>query len=245
MMRSLFTGVTGLKQNQTKMDVLSNNIANVNTTGFKRGRAMFEDLFCQTIRNAQQSFGEYGGLNPMQVGLGAKLGSIDTVMEQGATETTGKNTDLAIEGGGFFVIDGGGGRQLFTRDGNFNLNSSYDLVMGTSGYKVQGWMATQNPKTGNLELSDTGTVPTSINTVRYLKKHAHQTNNVSYASNLDSSSDERDIEFGVNTLTYLDTAGNYQNLQFKFKKIDSQNWIWTVSLKFLAVFPALLMVLSQ
>ena len=227
MMRSLFTGVTGLKQNQTKMDVLSNNIANVNTTGFKRGRAMFEDLFCQTIRNAQQSFGEYGGLNPMQVGLGAKLGSIDTVMEQGATETTGKNTDLAIEGGGFFVIDGGGGRQLFTRDGNFNLNSSYDLVMGTSGYKVQGWMATQNPKTGNLELSDTGTVPTSINTVRYLKKHAHQTNNVSYASNLDSSSDERDIEFGVNTLTYLDTAGNYQNLQFKFKKIDSQNWIWT------------------
>lgn len=227
MMRSLFTGVTGLKQNQTKMDVLSNNIANVNTTGFKRGRAMFEDLFCQTIRNAQQSFGEYGGLNPMQVGLGAKLGTIDTVMEQGATETTGKNTDLAIEGNGFFVIDGGGGKQLYTRDGNMNLNSSYDLVLGTSGSRVQGWMATQDPITGNLELSDTGTVPGNINTVRYLKKHAHQTNNVTYASNLDSSSDERDIKFGVNTLTYLDTAGNYQDLQFKFKKIDSQNWIWT------------------
>ncbi|HOY67060.1 MAG TPA: flagellar hook-basal body complex protein [Candidatus Ozemobacteraceae bacterium] len=227
MMRSLFTGVTGLKQHQTRMDVLSNNIANVNTTGFKRGRAMFQDLFSETLRNAQQAFGSYGGLNPMQVGLGTKLGAIDTLMEQGTTETTGKNTDLAIEGNGFFVVQGTDGNSYYTRDGNLNLNPNYDLVMANTGFAVEGWMATQNPQTGNLELNDTGTMPEKINTVKYLKKHAHQTNNIVYASNLDSGSDERDIKMGMNTLTFQDTAGNYQNLTFKFKKLDAQNWLWS------------------
>ncbi len=227
MMRSLFTGVTGLKQHQTRMDVLSNNIANVNTTGFKRGRALFQDLFCETLRNAQQAFGNYGGLNPMQVGLGVKLASIDTLMEQGAIETTDKNTDLAIEGNGFFVVKATNGNNYYTRDGNFNINPNYDLVSANTGFQIQGWLSTQNPVTGNLELNDTGTIPTSINIVKYLKKHAHQTNNVTYASNLDSSSDERDIKLGVDYLAFTDTAGNGQKLQFKFQKIDAQHWVWS------------------
>ena len=83
MIRSLFTGVTGLKNFQTKMDVISNNISNVNTTAFKRGRTEFADLFCQTLRYGQQAFGDYGSQNPMQVGLGVKKAAIDTLMDQG------------------------------------------------------------------------------------------------------------------------------------------------------------------
>jgi len=227
MLRSLFTGVSGLKQHQTRMDVLSNNIANVNTTGFKRGRALFQDLFSETLRNAQQAFGDYGGLNPMQVGLGTKLGSIDTLMEQGTLETTGKSTDLAIEGEGFFSVQTPAAATMYTRDGNLNINPNYDLVSTNTGFKVMGWMATQNPTTGNLEVNQTGNIPETINTVRYLKKHAHQTNNVTFASNLDSGADERAVKMATDYLSFKDTAGNAQKLQLSFKKIDSKNWLWS------------------
>lgn len=227
MIRSLFTGVTGLKQHQTKMDVLSNNIANVNTTAFKRGRVMFQDLFSQTLRHGQQAFGEYGGLNPMQVGLGVKNASIDTLMDQGAIEGTGKQTDIAIEGAGFFSVSSYDGNTYYTRDGNLNINPNHDLVMTNTGFKLQGWLSTQNPVTGNLEMKETGVVPYDINITKYLKKHAHQTNEITYSCNLDSGSEERDILFGLDTLTYKDSKGNFQNLSFKFKKLDSENWIWS------------------
>ncbi|GAB4267930.1 MAG: hypothetical protein Kow0029_02840 [Candidatus Rifleibacteriota bacterium] len=209
------------------MDVLSNNIANVNTTAFKRGRVMFQDLFSQTLRHGQQAFGEYGGLNPMQVGLGVKNAAIDTLMDQGAIEGTGKQTDIAIEGAGFFSVRSYDGNVYYTRDGNLNVNPNYDLVSTNTGFKIQGWLATQNPVTGNLEMKETGVVPYDINITKYLKKHAHQTNQIKYSCNLDSGSAERDIEFGLDTLTYKDSEGNFQNLAFKFKKLDSQNWIWS------------------
>lgn len=227
MMRSLFTGVTGLRQHQTRMDVVSNNIANVNTTGFKKGRVLFSDLFSQTLRHAQQAFDGVGGLNPMQVGHGVQLASIDTLMEQGAMEMTGKNTDLAIEGNGFFVVSDGKSKKFYTRDGNLAINPNYDLVNSGTGYKVLGWLSTQNPVTGNLEMTDDGVAPYTINLIRYLKKHAHQTNNITYASNLDSASAERNILMGQETLTFQDSAGNYQSLKFKFKKLDATNWVWS------------------
>lgn len=227
MIRSLFTGVTGLKQHQTKMDVLSNNIANVNTTGFNRGRVMFQDLFSQTLKHGQQAFGEYGGLNPMQVGLGVKVASIDTLMDQGAIEQTGKQTDIAIEGAGFFSARSYDGNVYYTRDGNLNINPNHDMVMTNTGFKLQGWLATQDAITGNLEMKETGVVPYDINISKYLKKHAHQTNNITYQSNLDSGSDSRDIKMGLDTLTFKDSEDNFQNLQFKFKKLDSYNWIWS------------------
>lgn len=227
MIRSLFTGVTGLKQHQTKMDVLSNNIANVNTTAFKRGRVMFQDLFSETLRHGQQAFGDYGGLNPMQVGLGVSKAAIDTLMDQGAIEGTGKQTDIAIEGAGFFSVRGYDGNLYYTRDGNLNINPNYDMVMTNTGFKMQGWLATQNPKTGNLEMKETGVVPYDINITKYLKKHAHQTNAITYSCNLDSASNERDIEFGLDTLTFKNSQGEFENLTFKFKKLDANNWIWS------------------
>jgi len=209
------------------MDVLSNNIANVNTTAFKRGRVMFQDLFSETLRHGQQAFGDYGGLNPMQVGLGVSKAAIDTLMDQGAIEGTGKQTDIAIEGAGFFSAKGYDGNLYYTRDGNLNVNPNYDMVMTNTGFKMQGWMATQDPKTGNLEMKETGIVPNDINITKYLKKHAHQTNEIKYSCNLDSGSNERDIELGLDTLTFKNSEGDFENLKFKFKKLDSNNWIWS------------------
>ncbi len=227
MLRSLYTGVTGLKNFQTEMDVISNNISNVSTTGFKRSRVSFETMFSQTLRHGQQAFGDYGGLNPMQVGLGAKMASIDVMMGQGPTENTGKNTDVAIEGEGFLVVKGYDGTNYYTRDGNLNIGTNHDLVMTNSGFKVQGWLAKQDPNTGNLMITDSGIVPENLNLAAYLKKHARQTSNISYSCNLDANSPERDISMGEEVLTFLDSAGNTQQLTFKFKKIDANNWIWS------------------
>lgn len=227
MLRSLYTGVSGLKNFQTEMDVISDNIANVSTTAFKRSRVSFETMFSQTLRHGQQAFGDYGGLNPMQVGLGAKMASIDVMMGQGPTENTGKNTDVAIEGEGFLVVKGYDGTSYYTRDGNLNIGTNYDLVMTNSGFKVQGWLAKQDPVTGNLVIADSGIVPENLNLATFLKKHARQTSNIKYASNLDANSSERDITMGEEVLTFLDSNGKTQQLTFKFKKIDANHWLWS------------------
>ena len=100
MMRSLFSGVSGMQNHQTRMDVIGNNIANVNTTGFKRGRVNFQDLISQQLSGASRPNEEVGGVNPKEVGLGVMVASIDTVHTQGALQSTGINTDIAVQGNG-------------------------------------------------------------------------------------------------------------------------------------------------
>src|SRR5688572_11724994 len=106
-MRSLFSSVSGLKSHQALMDVVGNNIANVNSTAYKSGRVTFQDLISQTLSGAQAPTATQGGLNPEQVGLGTGIGSIDTIMTQGNLQSTGKPTDLAIQGDGFFLLSKG------------------------------------------------------------------------------------------------------------------------------------------
>src|SRR5512145_1694092 len=115
MMRSLYSGVAGLQNHQTRMDVLGNNIANVNTTGFKKGRTNFQDMLSQTLSGAARPTTEVGGVNPKQVGLGMTVASIDTIHTQGSLQTTGVMTDVAIQGDGFFVLTAGD-RDYFTRN---------------------------------------------------------------------------------------------------------------------------------
>lgn len=103
MMRSLFSGVSGLKSHTTRMDVIGNNIANVNTTGFKAGRVTFEDMLSQTLSGASSPGTTIGGTNPKQVGLGVTVGGIDTVFSDGSVQGTGKNTDLALTGNAMFM----------------------------------------------------------------------------------------------------------------------------------------------
>src|SRR4029078_7934872 len=103
MMRSMFSAISGLKNHQMFMDVVGNNIANVNTTGFKESRVTFQDILSQTVRGASGPQNGLGGVNPEQVGLGTLISGIDTIQTQGTLESTGKLTDMAIQGGGYFV----------------------------------------------------------------------------------------------------------------------------------------------
>ncbi|NIA12382.1 MAG: flagellar hook-basal body complex protein, partial [Nitrospiraceae bacterium] len=143
MMRSLFAGVSGIKSHQTRMDVIGNNIANINTIGFKAGRAVFAQAIAQTIRGATRPYDGEGGTNPMQVGLGVQMGSIDTIFTQGNLESTGVKTDMAIQGNGFFVLSDGS-NEYYTRAGNFQFDADGRLVNPTTGYVVQGMLANSN-----------------------------------------------------------------------------------------------------
>lgn len=142
MMRSMFSGVSGLRAHQTRMDVIGNNVANVNTVGFKSGRVTFQEVFNQTLRGAgapDAALGR-GGTNPMQIGLGTGVGAIDTMMTRGSSQRTDNPTDLSIEGEGFFIVKGSNADTFkFTRAGNFGLDKLGNLVSG-SGMNVYGWM---------------------------------------------------------------------------------------------------------
>ena len=146
MLRSLYSGVSGMKNLQTKMDVISNNIANVNTVGFKSSRVMFQDIMSQTSAPASAPTGNVGGRNPRQIGLGVQIGSIDTVHTTGAPQSTGRELDFALTGKGYFVVKDGVGADLYTRDGIFTRDADGSLV-NSSGMKLQG---VQVPTTGWL-----------------------------------------------------------------------------------------------
>jgi len=140
MMRSLFSGVSGLQNQQTCMDVIGNNISNVNTVGFKASRVNFQDVLSQTLQDASSTNGTTGGTNPMQVGLGMGLASIDTLFNNGSFQPTGKQTDLSIQGQGFFIL-GSGANRVYTRAGNFDFDQQGNYLVPGNGLKVMGWQA--------------------------------------------------------------------------------------------------------
>ena len=150
MMRSMFSGVSGLRAHQLKMDTIGNNIANVNTVGYKSQRATFQEVFNQTIRGAGSPQAGKGGTNPQQVGLGISLSSIDTFHIRGAVQRTDNLTDLAINGDGFFMLSNSvdGLSRSYTRAGNFSLDDDGNLV-ASNGYRVLGYMV--DPDTNVLK----------------------------------------------------------------------------------------------
>ncbi len=138
---ALYAGMSGLNANQTTMNVVGNNIANVNTTGFKASRVNFSRQAYVTDAAGSPVDGNYGGSNPEQLGLGAQVASVTQDFTQGQIQTTGVNTDLAVSGSGFFVVQNSTTGQEFTRDGSFTLNSNNQLVT-SNGSLVQGYAAT-------------------------------------------------------------------------------------------------------
>jgi flagellar hook protein FlgE len=156
MLRSLFSGISGLRAHQQMMDVTSNNIANVNSVGFKSSQTVFEDTLSQMMRAAgapqNNSVGSQGGTNPAQVGLGVRLEAITTNFVQGSAQTTGRPTDLMISGDGFFVVKSVN-EQLYTRAGAFNFDADGRLVTAT-GAAVQGWPAVNGAVNTNGQLGD-------------------------------------------------------------------------------------------
>lgn len=140
MLRSLYSGVSGMRSFQTKMDVIANNIANVNTTGFKSSRAMFQDMLSQTISNAQGPANGLGGVNSQQIGLGVSVSTIDNIMTGGPMQPTNRDLDFAIEGDGFFTLsnDGTENNLVYTRDGSFGKDHLGNLV-NSSGLRIMGY----------------------------------------------------------------------------------------------------------
>lgn len=138
-MRSLWSGVSGLQAHQVAMDVEGNNISNVNTTGFKYSRADFGTMFSQTVKIATAPTDGRGGSNPLQIGLGVSVSSTTRIHSQGSVQTTDKNTDVAINGDGFFMVsDDGGLTRYLTRSGDFKLDA-YGNFVNNAGFVVQGW----------------------------------------------------------------------------------------------------------
>lgn len=183
MMRSLFSGVSGLKNHQTRMDVIGNNISNVNTTGFKSGRVTFTDTLNQTLTGASRAAKGKGGTNPKQVGLGSVLGSIDTIFTNGSVQSTGKNTDLCLSGSGLFIVNDPSGT-YYTRNGAFEFDEAGNYVLPGSGMFVKGWMAKdgvlpESRSDGNLENI---VIPAGKNMA------SKATEEVKYTKNLDASS---------------------------------------------------------
>ena len=183
-MRSLWSGVTGLQAHQIAMDVEGNNIANVNTVGFKYSRANFDDLIYQTSRIATGPQNRHGGVNSMQVGLGTQINSTTKIFKQGSLQTTDKQTDIALQGDGFFMVSPDGGKTTYyTRNGDFSRDSVGNFV-DNGGNIVQGWM--RDEETGEID----PTRPISdINIPAGLTVPARATTNITLKGNLDSGND--------------------------------------------------------
>ena len=142
MMRSLFSGVAGLKTHQTKMDVIGNNIANVNTVAYKSQNVTFQELMYQTTQSASAANAETGrgGINAKQIGLGVQTGAINAnISTSGASQTTGNPFDIQIKGDSFFIVSDGA-NNYFTRAGAFYVDGMGNLAMTSNGYTVMGWL---------------------------------------------------------------------------------------------------------
>jgi flagellar hook protein FlgE len=234
MMRSLYSGVSGLQNHQTRMDVVGNNIANVNTTGFKKGRVNFQDMLYQQIAGAARPSEDLGGINPKEVGLGMSVASIDTVHLQGTLQTTGVQSDLALSGTGFFVMKSGDSA-YYTRAGNFSIDNQGTLVNPGNGMMVQGWMAQEINGQQILDISrnvENLIIPIGS------KDPARATTNVNFACNLDKRLPEipenpNDLQIAQGTwrsqVEIFDSFGNTHVLQVEFTRVPGVNNSWNAA----------------
>jgi flagellar hook protein FlgE len=222
MMRSMFAGVSGLKAHQTRMDIIGNNIANVNSAGYKSSRATFQDMLSQTIRAATAPTSARGGTNPQQVGLGVSLGSIDVKHTQGNTQSTGYLTDLAIEGDGFFVL-GEGQNRVYTRAGMFGLDNGTEgnLVSLVNGQRVLGYKADLDGKI-DLNAPLEALYISASDTIS-----PRATSQVVFAGNLDN---RYSTGYEVDRMVQVfDSRGREQTLLVNFEKLDGNAWEWDAS----------------
>ncbi len=180
MMRSLFAGVSGLRNHQVRMDVIGNNIANVNTIGYKAQRVTFADALALTLRGATMPTDRVGGINPMQVGLGMSVNTIDTILNQGSLQATGQQTDLAINGDGFFVLSDGQ-KYFYTRAGSFQFDAEGRLVDPANGLVVQGRMANSRGEISSTSAIDDIRLPFGQ------RVPARATTSIGFTGNLDAS----------------------------------------------------------
>ncbi|NLI88831.1 MAG: flagellar hook-basal body complex protein, partial [Epulopiscium sp.] len=207
MMRSMYSGVSGLRTHQTKMDVIGNNIANVNTTAFKSQRVTFNEVFSQTLQSASSANDETGrgGLNPMQVGLGVNVSSIDMLMTQGAAQRTDNPFDLMIDGDGFMVVGDASG-QYFTRAGALRKDDDGNLII-PNGMKVMGWQADAAGK----EIIRSNVSPLRLDSPQNKTAPPAQTSKVELVGNLNIADAVDGKEIPVQIKMY-DSLGNLYSM---------------------------------
>src|SRR5574341_302651 len=193
---SMNSAVSGLRAHQLWLDVIGNNIANVNTPGFKDGAVTFSDVLSQTIAGATAPTATLGGPDPKQVGLGVRTGAITNLFTQGGILTTNKPTDLAIQGEGFFVLNDGAGN-FYSRAGTFEVDAAGNLVDATTGYHVQG-------AAGNIVISPTTTSAPS------------GTSSATFGGNLDTTAAAGGTY--TSTLSVNDSLGGTHTLTLTFTK---------------------------
>ena len=212
MMRSMFSGVSGLRIHQTKMDVIANNISNVNTSGYKASRVTFSEIFSQTVQGAAGTNAATGrgGINPMQIGLGANVASIDMLMTTGAAQRTDNPYDLMVQGEGFFVVSDVSGT-YFTRAGAFRLDEQGYLV-NPNGLVLNGWKAVPDPNNpGKTTVTKTNTQPIQI-TGQDESMPAEATSYIKFDGNLNAVSDS--VKYSK--VSFYDTLGNKYDIDVRF-----------------------------
>ena len=208
MMRSLFSGVSGLKNHQTRMDVIGNNISNINTIGFKSSRATFSDMLSQSQSAASAPNGTLGGINGRQIGLGSAVASVDLNFTDGSAQATGKNTDLTLNGNGLFVLKNGDAL-YYSRDGAFEFDTNGNFVLPGSGLFVQGWNGVDgnintNGATENIVVKSGQTMPGT------------QTTTIDYSGNINSADPT------IISITYTAGGGTADpDAVIQYKKVES------------------------
>jgi flagellar hook protein FlgE len=205
MMRGMFAAISGLKNHQTMLDVTANDIANVNTIGYKSARTTFKDAMTQMQRGGNAPNGTQGGANPAQVGLGVQLGSIDNMMGSGSYQPTGNVFDVSIQGDGFFSLTsdaGGAGTEQYTRAGNFTRNRDGQLVT-QDGYFVRGYTANQGPPPTPTTTETALTIPATATNIAI-----GQDGSVSY---VDAATGNRVTAGFLKLTTFANPAGLERN----------------------------------
>jgi flagellar hook protein FlgE len=220
----MLAGVASIRAQQTRMNVIGNNLANINTTAFKSGRVSFQDMLSNTVRGATRPSDRLGGLNPMQIGMGVMVSGTDTNHEQGSLQATNRSTDLAIQGNGVFAVSDGE-NLFYTRDGAFDLDSAGDLVHRATGMRLTGWTA--NPETGAINPGDPITSSSSLNIPIGLRTAVQQTTLMEWTGNLDSKAAVGTT--ASNKVFVYDTLGAAHHIDMSFTKTAENEWSWTAS----------------
>ncbi|HWP98589.1 MAG TPA: flagellar hook protein FlgE [Syntrophomonadaceae bacterium] len=212
MMRSLSSAVSGLKTMQTEMDVIGNNMANVNTPGFKKSRVVFQDALYQAMSGGSAPGDTRGGTNPAAIGMGTGLASVDQITTGSSNTTTNSPTDLAVDGDGYFAVKGSDGTTLYTRAGAFKYDASQRLV-DANGSLVQGWLADNS---GAIDTSVSKM--TSINLASYNMIAPKATTEMNMSGNLDATSATNTIGSGVPAWDLASSAPSSDSSKASFSK---------------------------
>lgn len=231
MLQALLAGVASIKAQQTRMNVIGNNLANVNTIAYKGSRVTFQDMIAQTIRGATRPTSNLGGTNPVQYGLGVLVSGTDINNEQGSLSATNRPTDLAIQGNGYFMLSNGD-RIAYTRDGAFDIDAEGVLVHRSTGERVLGWTA--DPATGTFN-QNTAVTPASRLVIPIGQRTAVQvTTTASFAGNLDATTPITaaplppltDPAWQVATMRTFDSLGTPQDVSIHLIKTNVGEWTW-------------------